>query len=320
MLETLLVVLNLFSYYLFIKKTKQKLLFGSFSGVLVSLSFLTKGPVGVFLLVLPLIIFLINRDNFSLKKSITFYSSFFLALAFCIFYEPIGNNLKNYFEIQLFPSLLNKREVTVSNRFSILLKAFQELLLPLLALLFVTIKAKTIKLNSKVAVLFLIIGLSASLPLIISLKQRSYYLLPSIPFFILGISTLLVDYLRIFTKIKIKPWLWAIPISIFLVSLALSVENSNKPIRDNKLISDVLIIGKEIGKNQVVSVPQILSENWGLHAYLYRFFYLSIEVGEENDFLIMPRQSNLIKGYNQIPLKLEKFQLYKKIKRKGEVI
>ena len=44
-------------------------------------------------------------------------------------------------------------------------------------------------------------------------------------------------------------------------------------------ISDVLIIGKEIGKNQVVSVPQILSENWGLHAYLYRFFYLSIEVG-----------------------------------------
>lgn len=302
LIENLLVNFLLASYYFYFKKNGLVFSNTILSAFFVFMAFFTKGPVGLFPLIFPIADFIQSKFNF--KKVSLFYSSIFLFALLAIIPEPLRDNLRNYFDIQLLPSISNAREVTTSNRFSILFRLFLELTLPIIFLLTLVFKSSfKLKLN-KNSISFIFIAICASLPLIITLKQRPYYLVPAIPFYILGISLIIYNnyYLINFQKIpsRLKEIIFYCAICIFLTSLSLMIFNNNKISRDKKLIFETKQIAKITGDNKIISISENLFSKWSLHAYLYRNHFISLDQSNKLNFYLVESSNNNLQGYNKV--------------------
>ena len=210
MLENTLAFCCLFSVYFISKGSlKNNYLYLFIGSLFIFLALLTKGPVGLFPLATVGILW-ITLKPFSILKAFI-YSIVVVIFSGAIFYitsllQPgLIENLTNYYNIQVLPSVNNTRETTTGNHFAILGRLMLELIAPigLFLILFTLkkIKKQSIEVNKKTTTLFFIlIGLSASLPLMVTLKQRGYYLVPALPYFILGISVFIVPFLKVLVE------------------------------------------------------------------------------------------------------------------------
>ncbi len=278
-LENTMGVFTIFSIFFITKSLiKKRILYLFLGSSLIVLAFLSKGFVGIFPIIVPIIYAIVYKND---KITILYFGySIFLITASIIVslyvFPELNKNLIHYFNQQLFPALNNQREITTNNRFSILLNLISELLLPIIILLLFAIKDwKKQKINSliqyKVALFWFLIAISASIPLVLTLKQRTFYTLPSIPFYILSISTLLNPYINsIKEKITPKKSRLIKNSSIFVLSCAIlySILKYGDYSRDKEMIKDIYLISKVIPKGTIMKTSNELCEQWSLIAYL----------------------------------------------------
>ena len=168
-----------------------------------------------------------------------------------------------------------------------------ELLVPiglciLLLILFRLIFQK-VQLNwQKHSLFFLVVGLSASLPLIVTLEQRRFYLITSIPFFVIGIAGIflpLINQLSLKKEaLRISNW---ITITGIVIALSIASINYNSYKRDELLLTDVHAIG-ELTRNQIIYADPDLMFHYSLIAYLARNYNISLDFSgkEEYDYHI----------------------------------
>lgn len=170
------------------------------------------------------------------------------------------------------------------------------------------------------SILFILIGLSASLPLIITPKQNYNYLIPSLPYFTLGFGVLIVPIInsflgRIRWREKVLQKITTILGIILLISLIYSglqikdVKSSRlinykysivpnrirkwifpyaagRISREEFLISDIHAIGGLLPRRTIISIPESLWEDWNYHAYFARIYEISLD--KDNLLLNMP--------------------------------
>lgn len=324
LLENTMSVFTIFSVFFILKSIIEKrAIFLIFGSILIVCAFLSKGLVGLFPLAVPLVYAAANKANrntFLYTAYLVFLTAFIAFILFIAFPE-MKENILLYFDQQLIPALTNKREITTGNRFSILLNLILELSLPLILLIYFGAKQwskdRTPKfLKDKKALLFLLIALSASIPLIISLKQRKFYLIPSIPFFILSISCLIVP----FVKVMIDKWsnstlIWIKRISVIVASILILVSFFlfGKYSRDDQKLGDVYVISNVIPKGTIISTTQALWEDWSLHAYMSRVGNLSLDRDHVHVYYLVEKGAEINpeidSEYQPMELKLEKYQL-----------
>ncbi|MDG2343189.1 MAG: glycosyltransferase family 39 protein [Flavobacteriales bacterium] len=291
-----------------------------FGGVFIVFGGLSKGPVAFFPLVIPFIYGLLYKTkNYSLYNSFALFGVVIL-IGFVLFllFPDLYNNITLYLNKQLIPSINNNREVTTANRFYILLVLLKELLSPIFALSFIVALAhfKKIKLTlPKQTILFGLIALAASVPLIISFKQRDFYLVPTIPFFALSAGCFLIKPIRLLTALISQSFLnWTkrivVVLFIFFGGFVFISQKGNS--RDKVLLEDVYKISSIIPEGSVISTIKQIQTNWLLIAYLSRIGYISLDDKRQHQYLLTKKEEGCPKGYVKIGVDLELFYLLKR--------
>ena len=327
MLENTVSVLVLFSSYFLIYGILKNKFFSLFpASICLLAAFYSKGFVGLFPLVIPLLYLIVYQPK---EKNYAFLFQFGIlllpALGFFYFYATVPEiklNLQEYIKIQLIPALNNESNIVApTDRMHIMMDLISDTIFLVLCLLLIRYFNKKEKFIIptqfiKNAIFFCCIGLLASVPLMVTLKQRKFYLVPSLPFFVLAFSFIfapsLVRYLKKISNTTASR-LYKISILIFVGSLIYSFTCIGKFSRDENILKDVYQIAKILPNHSALSCPRHLWSDWISNAYLLRIGVLSLDPNNQNAFyltykneILPPTHSNYIKV--QIPLRT--FDLY----------
>ncbi|MCW3105302.1 MAG: hypothetical protein JWO09_3742 [Bacteroidetes bacterium] len=292
------------------------------AGLFIFFSTLTKGIQGAFPLVSVGIYWLVTR-SISFKRTIL-YSLVLLAVPVCIYCillagDPdVYTSFLKYFNGRIVETFNNVRPTTDS-RFELLFKLFYEMLPVLLLsgiiLLLTKISGKDLALtkkHSQAALWFLLVGLSGSLPLMVTFEQRRFYLVTALPFFVLAIA--------IFTAPGISHWISEADTSsrgfrwfrssqalVLLIATVYSVSQLKEPKRDKALLSDIYSIGRLVPSGEVISIPVEMYNDWNLKAYMMRSFRISLdEKNVKKYFLVRKEYAGKVPGNYRLCSKLTK--------------
>lgn len=299
------------------------------AGIFIFLSSLTKGAQGLFPIIGAAAYWIVSK-KIPFRK-IIIYSFILIAVPAIIYILLLINDPKVYNSYHIYFNIryvraFNGAESTTDNRFEIIGRLFMELLPIILfsiLILFFTRKHKkadeTEKMQYGITFWIFLIGLSGSLPLMVTLAQRSFYLVTSLPYFAIGIAMLLAPRLTLLiSKIKIKSKGFIIfkivAIVLLMASIIFTGSRLGKSKRDNNVISDIYEMGTIIPHGDIVSFPSDMSGEWGIRYYLLRYFYISLDIKNKNHhyFIIWKKfPVNLIpKEYALYPLSTKELDLY----------
>lgn len=288
MLENTMTVFVLLSVYLMIvsyqRNNKLWLFLGAFS---LFLAFLSKGFTGLFPLVFPVLYCIFDDkrrwiqgpiDTLLLIVTLAVLSGvMFLA------FPPSFSYLKDYINIQVIGGGLH--EATISTRFYIVFRWLGQMIAPLIIiaiiLIFSKLKTKMFEfpLDKAWFLIFLILGLTGVLPIMLSVKQSGYYMLAALPFFALACGHLTLSTVNIL-MLKITPnlrkWMTLGASGILLIGMVLNVIHIGKYGRDEALIEDVKKRIAESDGRTIIEIPPEEYTNWAAHAYFMRYGKISL--------------------------------------------
>lgn len=292
-------------------------------GTMIFMASFTKGIQGLFPLAVPFLYWLILRKGTfgeMLIKSLAvlfvpliLYALLFLSSDARLFYQE-------YFERRLAGSFAGIQNTT-SSHFYLLYKLFGDLIIPaaLCSLLWFWLKSK--KENqlfyNREALLFICIGLSASLPLMVTLEQRNFYLATSIPYFAIGMA-LWSNFipLALASKMEVLGWnlkrirqTTIVLLACLLLVLPLLINISK---RERDLIADLQLLKSHIPERSILSIPASMATQWSYHAYFMRYNHLALDDKNLHAYYLSEQPTDIPPDscYQQISLSLNKFRLY----------
>lgn len=286
-------------------KQKQIWLRLGLAGFCIYLAALSKGVPGLFpFAVVP--VFWLVYQRFSFGKAVL-YSLLVILVTIGLFaltlaFEAPREALTFYFEKRL---MLRVNEApVVGDRFRVM----KELALHLLLVAGVmgifmgirkAMKRRLVPVQFRAILFFFIIGLCGSIPLMLTLVQRGFYMTPAMPFFAIALclfisptAAFLIDKMntesRFFKRFRIISFL------ILIAALGFTISNLGKVSRDESKLKAVHQLDKLLDGRVMISLAPEIEEDWGLENYLMRYAEISVErKGELQDLYLStnPRDS-----------------------------
>jgi hypothetical protein len=329
LLENTMGVFTLFSIYFISRALMQKKIIWLIIGnTLIFMAFLCKGFVGLF----PMASVIIFWIAFSRSREriifiyclLTILIPAFLFITLIVLFPEFKENISSYIHHQLLPSLIQQKESTTKNHFAILFQLLLELTFPFLLLTIFMFRqkitrSKIIIYNKSISLFFILIGISASLPLIVSLKQRSFYLVPSVPYFILALSFLIVPFIKNIIEALSKfalTWIKILLMFIIIFTVAFSIFIFGTYSRNEIQLKDIYIISENIPTGTIIRSTKENSIDLGLTAYMCRIGYLSLDYKNDHEYFLIRRneqvEPDLIEKYKMMDLDLKQYIILKK--------
>ncbi len=204
MLECTLTLFALAGTYGLLRWRTRPMTAAFLCGLAAALAFLTKGPTGLFPLVAPALYYLTVERKWNWLATVVPAFTFAGLLGVLFLLEPAALSFFfHYFDQQVIAALTGRRiENIAGSRFAIV-RSLVYLNVPqivLCLLLFVYLRRRqltSVTKTKRYGYFLVAVALTAFLPLLISIKQAAYYQLPSLPFFYLGLSLLLLPALTV---------------------------------------------------------------------------------------------------------------------------
>lgn len=328
-LMCLFVLLSVYYSYIALFEEKNVYVNLIIAGIFIFLASLTKGPQGIFSIAAPGFYWLITR-KINIKKMLAF-TGVLIAVPFLIYGVLILSNdeviasFEKYFYNRIIHTFSHKNDTT-GNRFEIIIQLFWHLL-PIACIsaliIFFTRKNNPQRIKQKsfnqIILWFILIGLSGSLPLMITLEQRGFYLVTTLPFFALAIAmwaapglSVAVSKIRSQSKgFKVSTFLIAL---LFITSVVYSISCIGKAKRDANMLADVYAFGKIIPYGTTISIPAPMCMDFSFKEYMIRYFYISSDdTPATHEYMIC--RKNLPKDwvpsiYKLYPTDTKEFDLY----------
>lgn len=332
LLENTLTVFTSLSVLCYLKNQESnKINLLIISGFLLGLGFLTKGFVSLFPWTFPffLWIFLRNKSFYRMAAdTAVIFLSTIIPLLLLITFSPVAReSLHKYIDNQVIYSVANI--VTVRSRFDILFRLLNEIApLAILYVIFLVLgryrklKTSIIPGNTKKAMAFIALGLSGVLPIMISMKQSGFYILPVYPFFAMAASILLYPFTEpLLSGINYKSQGFKIfkmtGILVFSAGIFLSILFSGGYSRDEEKLKDTSLILPYLPAGSVVNIVPQMYEDWSLHGYFERFKHISLDPDPENkrDYLLLKKEyysDSLNLSYNIIKTNSANYMLLRR--------
>jgi uncharacterized membrane protein len=299
-----------------------------FSALAIVLATLTKGIQGSFVLMLPFFWALFNREKLNIKKGFLF-SLILVALPVFIYLlmlldDAIRESLSRYFFNRVVNSIQNVSNV--ENRFYLLGRLIVELSVPLATVILIWLinkrqnKSVDFKQYRKEALAFTLLGLSGSLPLMITLEQRGFYLNNSFPYFALAIALIIIPKVKLLISdieynVRIKRIVLMISFVVLFSGIVTTVANYGRTGRDADKLHDVYLIGKHVPYGSIISVPHFMHNEWTLQCYFIRYFYISLDPENKQQQFFLKYKKDDVKipeGYELLVISTITFDVYKK--------
>jgi 4-amino-4-deoxy-L-arabinose transferase-like glycosyltransferase len=300
---------------------------GSLLAVIASLC---KGFPGLFPIAVPFFYGLVFRScSFGKMIFYSFITTGTVLLTYSLLLllnSDAYNSLSAYLQDRVINSIQN--ESTEDDRVYLIKQLALELLSPtaLMIILAMLLRLANFRIRQtleqkKNTLLFLYIGLSASIPLIVTLEQRRFYLSTALPYYAIALATLIapaiqgwMSTLSVTTR-KFKTFRLLSLLLVFL-SIAYSYSFLGNASRDQDKLHDVYLLGKIISPDQTIGVSAETWDDWGLHNYFVRHFNISLDKKENSNhkyFLVDKLQDNIPSAaYTKLEETTLRYDLYKK--------
>jgi chromate transport protein ChrA len=247
------------------------------------LAFLCKGPFALFPLA-TLMVYWLCVTNISFGKAfkasvlqLLVWTGLFVLL---LQYPPAHDFFLGYWNKQVVESF--EKEVTVTNRFQIVINLAIELLPAIGICLIVAAvrRFRSLQENSfrnyayKYGFFFLLVALSASLPIMISKKQSTFYAMGSMPFFAMSLACFFLPMLQELSVQLAKPMRKVLLMLIILLagtSLTLMVTGAGKARRDTAMVTDIIATCQQVPRGSTIAVCSHVNEQYNIRAYMLRY-------------------------------------------------
>jgi hypothetical protein len=263
----------------------------------------------------------------TLKRSVLLLGAILAGFGFVLLLPGAADALWAYFELQIKASVLaeNTTYHHRSNRLYIIRRTI-EVIIPavIIGALVVAIayrKSKSLPWTGsqqKWAILFMLVGVSASFPLAISPKQAYYYLLPSMPYFALAIGIISAQPVAKYLKGmpgRIESGILVMATLGLLLFAAYNTYQHWGEItrRDRSVLTDIERVNNELPARIIIGGKGKIAP---LVSYMYRLKSISIDTAVvtayERDFLIAPDTIVVDSTYQQIETGAVNYVLYRK--------
>lgn len=303
------------------------------SGTFISLAFFSKGLPGLFPLTLVPLYFIINKQP-GIRSALLYTTEILLITAACIILivlpNPVAYESMSFWLHQRVLSRISE-DVTTGNRFDVLWRIFTELLIPLIltAGIIFSDRAKlkdNLALSGKSALLFLLLGLSATAPMVLTLVQKGFYLLPGFPLFAIGLASIAAPALsKALQKLSVTSssfiWFRNLAVVMLILSFVFSFAQSGKTSRDREILHDVYMIGRVMQPHSTTGADLSLYNDWPFQLYLLRYFDISTEPTDTGslEYYIAPKENghSVPPGFQKVELNTVKVTLYRNKKTGG---
>ena len=336
MLENTMLLFIVFSVLLCILSLKNpnillSFFYAIFSGFSLFCAMLVKGPVAIFPLIVPFIS-MINTPR-KIMKVLTVSFVLVTALIFffgllCFVNADAVHFFKRYVSQQVLASVTGAREISTS-RFAILTAVSRESLVPLLvggvltAAIYRLRKTTIASVHYPLFLYYLCIALAGSLPLLISVKQRRWYALPSLPFYALAIGVVFNDIALMLGNLVNKNKIIAKYVLVFAVtvlfsSVLLMFLEKHALRRDKDFHAAFSEQPITIEERKIISTyPTSLATQWSLVANMQRKFKASLSDNFGHEYLLTTTEyadsAYILSGYTRIhPGHIKKYVLFKR--------
>lgn len=296
------------------------------SAALLYAGFLTKGLVALFPLSLYLVFFLTHR-RLSLRKALLYTGiiSVVFALLFLAVYliSPSANYMLNfYFKERLLSRI--EQTPTTSNRFELLF----DLVSQLLPVLIITAGAFLTQLTRKRLPtrnegrswfwFFLLMGVCGSMPIMLTMVQKGFYFMPSLGFYALAFSGLILGFFRS-CRINVQQVSYKVFKGLSLLLAVASVMfvtwSAGKFSRDEAVLNEVHELGSLMKREGTINVDMDVYCTWNYQFYLQRYHrvYLDPTKTYRNYLLVKdPSQTPWLQHYHFVKSFPSGFRLYRK--------
>ncbi len=326
MLENVMGMFSMLSFYIMFAVRNSERKFSPVhiaAGAILVLSFLSKGFPGMFPLVTPILLFLFyKRQSFSVAvwQNAQVFLGFLFLMLLALVVPGMLENLKAYFNIQLLPSLSG--ETVVVRRTLILEALLNQIIVHLfLAAIVVFISYKLYRRKivfltnqKRTMYFFLVVGLSATIPIMLSPKQLGFYTVPSLPYYMFALVLLIYSIYdgcvvrlehsgkwNVFRKVSF---------GLLIVPIIVSILFAGKVSRDREVLAEVHQLGEHLGRDKEISLSSALYPEWGLMGYLQRYYFIGCKRTEEKlPYLLLKKGETLPEGYADENLNLKTMRL-----------
>jgi len=259
---------------------------GLLSGVCIVGAVLTKGPVGLFPLVAPVVLMQLP----GVRRRWSPLAAQWIAVAVCAL--VIGSlssaraSLLTYMNQQVVAALAGEREVSAGS-FTIVKALVQGVWLPMMGVgLAVFLAARRFVEPSRVdrrrAFCFLAIGLAGTLPILASAKQAGHYLVPAVSAFAIAASLLLGPTVGASVRLLSAGVSRLVVRGLTVMLLVGAAAGAFVPAlgRDRERLADIAAIEALVPRDAVVGICPSANADWGLHAWFERLFRVILDAGE----------------------------------------
>ncbi len=281
MQENTMGVFVLLSVYSYLCSNKFWGLF--FGALFVMAAFLCKGLPGLFPLAFPFLWVVLNERK-SIAKGLLASGFMIILFVFFIGLLLLLPEAKLSLGAYFFERVLHRitQDPVVTSRFYILWKWLQDFSIVIAFVSLVLIfKRKEISSNKLLHAdfwLWISFGFCGVVPMLLTLVQRGFYMVPAFPFFAIAFAMLLCPLLMKtnFLKLWSLQMQWGLVLLIFIISVVASYFNYGKIWRER----DAMCLEKEFGplipKGELVGADAILWDNWTFQTSLMRYHGISI--------------------------------------------
>ena len=287
------------------------------AGLMLAAAFLTKGPTGLFPLALPALLWLFGeRKGFGQTATGTLAMAAGLAapmalLWFCV--PDAQEFLRKYFENQVIggsQTLVTSRTYIVKTLFS---HTAVVLVVALAAVLFGILRKsapwRPTRDSWRRFGLMFALALCGTLPMMVSTKQRAFYLLTVFPFVALAVAALLEPLVRYYEKQLQRPAMTIVTVVVLVAAVVTNALHYGKPGRDKVMLADMDVIAPALQEGETLTITPDLSSNNSLHGYYYFYHHVTLDANAQHRHLLTT-EDNMDSTYREIPLPTEQYHLY----------
>lgn len=281
------------------------------AGFLISAAFLTKGFVGLFPLVLPLLIWLFDRERLSAKSMLLQTSSLLvgllLPLAVIALSVPAAREyFVNYMDKQVLAAWSQNEDA----RWMVIVYFLRNIAIVVGLVLVVALLKKGLKHrpSSLEWTLWALVA-CAVLPMMVSTRQNEYYILPAMPI-VAVLAALLVEEEVVGWIKKVNKALPYISFSMLVGALLLNIFRFGSEGRDRLLQQDLKLIAAHLEKGERVSIPTELYYDYKLQGYYYRDLRVTLDDQQRCRHFLTTDQYQPDSTYHPLTLPTKEYRLY----------
>lgn len=305
MLENTMVLFDLGAILLLLR-SDRKAWNAVLTGLLLAAAFLTKGYTGLFPLVLPVLLWLFDRKKGALMQTVCMLGGVLLPLAVIALAVPESRGyFENYMQLQVLAGW-SQGEV---HRWQIIVDFLRNTAIVIGLVLLVVIVNKGVgqKPSREQWAMWALVA-CAVLPMMVSTRQREFYLLTAMPMVAVLLALLIEEPVACW--IKPSKVLQYIALALLLGAVALNVVRFGNEGRDAQLQRDMKVIAPQLGRGEMVTVPTPLYFDYKLQGYYYRECRVSLGDQERCRHLLTTDANPADSTYREVPLPTGQYHLY----------